>query len=290
MIQEHLRIHKILDMQKWKRLQESLATVTNLAILTVDYKGNPVTSHSGCRPFCQQVRKDPNLLRFCLKCDSRGGLESVRSNSPYVYLCHFNIIDIAIPISVDDKYIGAVMAGQVRLSDPENARELEQILSLQDSELYRIKRAELGHLYDELPVMSYEEVVKVSNMLFLLCNYIVEEALNKNLLIEMFEKASGQGETLNISTILPGYSIKNIESIKKEMTNAIADAYLKMRIPNPMFVRTRRSSPLSPTSTATKASRSRLSKWRSYATSVQVISADCSPKRQARISRLIWPD
>lgn len=227
MIQEHLRIHKILDMQKWKRLQESLATVTNLAILTVDYKGNPVTSHSGCRPFCQQVRKDPNLLRFCLKCDSRGGLESVRSNSPYVYLCHFNIIDIAIPISVDDKYIGAVMAGQVRLSDPENARELEQILSLQDSELYRIKRAELGHLYDELPVMSYEEVVKVSNMLFLLCNYIVEEALNKNLLIEMFEKASGQGETLNISTILPGYSIKNIESIKKEMTNAIADAYLK---------------------------------------------------------------
>nr|WP_255305534.1 AraC family transcriptional regulator [Paenibacillus sp. Mc5Re-14] len=34
-------------------------------------------------------------------------------------------------------------------------------------------------------------------------------------------------ESVNLSTILPGYSIRNIESIKKEMTNAIADAYLK---------------------------------------------------------------
>ncbi|WP_334071484.1 MULTISPECIES: PocR ligand-binding domain-containing protein [Paenibacillus] len=226
MIQEHLRIHKILDLNKWKRLQDSLATVTNLAILTVDYKGNPVTSHSSCQAFCRHVRKDPELLPYCLKCDSRGGLESVRSNAPYVYLCHFNIIDIAIPISVDDKYIGAVMAGQVRLSDPENARDLEQILSLKDTRLHRTKRAELQHFYDELPVMTYEEVVKISNMLFLLCNYIVEEALNKNLLIEMFEKTAGNGETVNVSTILPGYSLKNIESIKKEMTNVIADAYL----------------------------------------------------------------
>nr|WP_249930835.1 hypothetical protein [Paenibacillus polymyxa] len=47
------------------------------------------------------------------------------------------------------------------------------------------------------------------------------------MLVEMFEKASGSQESVNLSTILPGYSIRNIESIKKEMTNAIADAYLK---------------------------------------------------------------
>ena len=227
MMQESLRINKILDLKKWKRLQDSLATVTKLAILTVDYKGIPVTSHSSCQAFCQSVRKDPELLPYCQKCDSRGGLEAVRINSPYVYLCHFNIVDIAIPITVDDKYLGAVMAGQVKLSDPENGTDLEQIVTSKNPALQLQKQEHLREYYNDLPTMTYEEVVKISNMLFLLCNYIIEEALNKNLLAEMFEKASGNDETLNISTILPGYTIKNIESIKKEMTNAIADAYLK---------------------------------------------------------------
>ncbi|OMD36588.1 transcriptional regulator [Paenibacillus borealis] len=227
MMQESLNISKFLDLKKWKRLQDSLATVTKLAILTVDYKGIPVTSHSSCQAFCQNVRKDPELLPFCQKCDSRGGLEAVRLNAPYVYLCHFNIIDIAIPITVDDKYLGAVMAGQVKLSDPENGTDLEQIVSSPNKSSHLLKGNQLKAYYDDIPTMTYEEVVKISNMLFLLCNYIIEEALNKNLLVEMFEKAAGNDEALNLSTILPGYTIKNIESIKKEMTNAIADAYLK---------------------------------------------------------------
>ncbi|WP_338541744.1 PocR ligand-binding domain-containing protein [Paenibacillus tundrae] len=227
MIKEYLHINKILDLTKWKRLQDSLATVTKLAILTVDYKGIPVTSHSSCQAFCQSVRKDPELLPYCQKCDSRGGLEAVRLNEPYVYLCHFNIVDIAIPITIDGKYIGAVMAGQVKLADPEKGTDLEQIVTSKNVPMHAEKLKELQEEYDQLPVMTYEEVVKISNMLSLLCNYIVEEALNKNLLVEMFEKASGNQQSLNLATILPGYSIRNIESIKKEMTNAIADAYLK---------------------------------------------------------------
>ncbi|MCG7377858.1 PocR ligand-binding domain-containing protein [Paenibacillus sp. ACRSA] len=227
MIKEYLHINKILDLTKWKRLQDSLATVTKLAILTVDYKGIPVTSHSSCQAFCQSVRKDPELLPYCQKCDSRGGLEAVRLNEPYVYLCHFNIVDIAIPITIDGKYIGAVMAGQVKLADPEKGTDLEQIVTSKNVPLHAEKLNELQEEYNQLPVMTYEEVVKISNMLSLLCNYIVEEALNKNLLVEMFEKASGNQQSLNLATILPGYSIRNIESIKKEMTNAIADAYLK---------------------------------------------------------------
>ncbi|MGR6542025.1 PocR ligand-binding domain-containing protein [Paenibacillus tundrae] len=227
MIKEYLQINKILDLTKWKRLQDSLATVTKLAILTVDYKGIPITSHSSCQAFCQSVRKDPELLPYCQKCDSRGGLEAVRLNEPYVYLCHFNIVDIAIPITIDGKYIGAVMAGQVKLADPEKGTDLEQIVTSKNVPMHAEKLKELQEEYDQLPVMTYEEVVKISNMLSLLCNYIVEEALNKNLLVEMFEKASGNQQSLNLATILPGYSIRNIESIKKEMTNAIADAYLK---------------------------------------------------------------
>ncbi|GGN98247.1 PocR ligand-binding domain-containing protein [Saccharibacillus kuerlensis] len=226
MIGEHLSIQKIFDLQKWERLQDSLASVTKLAILTVDYKGNAVTRHSGCQSFCQAVRQDEDLLPYCQKCDSRGGLEAVRSNKPYIYLCHYQIIDIAVPVIIDDKYIGAVMAGQVRLSDPSGSADLEQILTSKNKKLYSEKWEKLKDHYANLPVMSYQEIVTISNMLSLLCSYIVEEALNKNLIAEMFDKASGTGSTPHLSDILPGYTMRNLEHVRKETTRILADAYL----------------------------------------------------------------
>lgn len=226
LIREHLSIQKIFDLEKWEQLQDSLASVTKLAILTVDYRGNPVTSHSQCQSFCKKVRQDENLLPYCQKCDSRGGLEAVRSNKPYIYLCHYDIVDIAVPIIIDDKYIGAVMAGQVRLADPSNALQLEQILTSKNEKLYSSKWEELKDYYADLPTMTYQEIQMISNMLSLLCNYIVEEAMNKNLLAEMFEKASAIQSSPQLSDILPGYSLKHIESLKKEMNNFLADAYL----------------------------------------------------------------
>lgn len=227
MIHDHLLIHKILDIPRWSRIQDSLAAVTKLAMLTVDYKGIPVTTYSSCQSFCEQVRSDPELLPYCQTCDSRGGLEAVQLNVPYVYLCHFNIIDMVIPIIIDNKYIGAVMAGQVKLSDPENGTALEQLVTLRNTSLQQLKNGRLQPHYDNIPTMTYDEVMKIANMLFLLCHYMIEEALNKKLLIEMFERSASPDQARNISTLLPGYTIKNMESIKKEMTNAIAESYLK---------------------------------------------------------------
>lgn len=122
-------LDEILDLPRWQKLQDKLACMTNMAIITVDYKGTPITQHSMCCPFCQSVRANPQLFKYCQICDSRGGLEAVRSQKPYIYLCHFNIIDIAIPITVDDKYLGAIMAGQIRLDGAADLESFECLLS-----------------------------------------------------------------------------------------------------------------------------------------------------------------
>jgi len=79
---EHQNLLKIINVEKWQYLQDSLATVTGMAIITVDYKGVPITRHSSRQMFCSLVREDPELTRHCQKCDSRGGLEATRR---YVY-------------------------------------------------------------------------------------------------------------------------------------------------------------------------------------------------------------
>ncbi|EQK41194.1 bacterial regulatory helix-turn-helix s, AraC family protein [[Clostridium] bifermentans ATCC 638] len=223
---ENLSLNKIIDFKKWDNLQDYLSLVTKMAIVIVDYKGNPITKHSRCHKFCELVRGNSKLSKYCEKCDSRGGLEAVRMNKPYIYLCHYNIVDVAIPIILDEKYIGAIMAGQVRIDDYESTDMLEQILKVPDKVLEQNDISnQLNQYYNELPVLSYKEVEDTSNMLFLLSNYIVEEALNKNLILEMYEKTMKNGIEIDSKTF-NGYSIKNIESVKKEISNAIVNRYI----------------------------------------------------------------
>lgn len=59
-----VELKNILDLEKWEKLQESLALSTRLAIILVDYKGRPVTKHSQVQPFCQLVRHSPSSRNF----------------------------------------------------------------------------------------------------------------------------------------------------------------------------------------------------------------------------------
>ncbi|AVQ38003.1 transcriptional regulator [Clostridium botulinum] len=226
MIKENLNLDKVIDLKKWVKLQDSLSLVTKAAIIIVDYKGNPVTKHSGCNRFCSAVRSNPNLVKYCQKCDSRGGLEAVRLNKPYIYLCHYNIVDIAIPIIVDGKYIGAIMAGQIKLSDYNASDFLEQIVITPTNSIARHALEEFKEYYDEIPVLSLKEVKEIANMLFSLCNYLVEEALNKNLISEIYQKTVTSESKIDSNT-LTGYTMKNIEHAKKEISNALLNSYVK---------------------------------------------------------------
>ena len=181
-------LEEIIDLEKWEKLQDSLSLVTKMAILTVDYKGVPVTKHSYCQPFCQGVRQDGHLA-VLPKCDARAGIEAVRQNKPYIYLCHFNIIDIAIPIIIDNQYLGAIMAGQLKLREPD-APMLEQIVSRPPNVESNRKFKELEGDYNALPVLSYEEVTRCVDLLLQLSTYIVEEAIQKFTTVDMYKKCS----------------------------------------------------------------------------------------------------
>jgi ligand-binding sensor protein/AraC-like DNA-binding protein len=224
----YMNLNKILDLKKWNNLQDSLAIVTKLAIITVDYKGVPITHHSGIRPFCKTMRDDPNMAKLCEKCDARGGLEAVRTNTPYIYLCHWNIVDIAVPIIVDDKYVGAIMAGEVRIADSEEQQFLEQMLTVPTKGLAQVyNKEEIKRLYDSIPTLSYSEIKEAAQMLYSLCNYIVEEAMNKNLILEVYEKMTPLKENSSMDDFSTGYSLDNIQHIKRELANTVTNAYVK---------------------------------------------------------------
>lgn len=169
-----LRLQDIVGVEDFQKVQDDLAKSVDMALLTVDYKGIPVTAHSRCTAYCTYMRNTPEYSNLCQKCDSRGGVEAARLQEPYIYLCHRGIVDLAIPITANGHYLGAVMAGQVRIADEE---ALEYIVSNPTRHRVGTSQTQLDADYFNLPVMSFEKIEAIGNALFSITNILVERAL-----------------------------------------------------------------------------------------------------------------
>lgn len=184
-MEKWLNLKEIFDLDSWENLQDALSDVTKMAILMVNYKGEPITKHSGCHAFCDKLRHDDTMKKYCQKCDARAGFEAMQDNEPFIYKCYFGIVDIAIPIIVNDKYIGAIMAGQIRIG--EDGDHLEQILHVSAMEKLDSKRKELQEDYYNLPYLSFGRIRVIANLLYYLCNYMSLEGAKKEKILQMYE-------------------------------------------------------------------------------------------------------
>jgi ligand-binding sensor protein/AraC-like DNA-binding protein len=201
----------VTDSKQWQSLQESLSLATELAIVTVDYKGIPLTKHSRRKQFCTIMRNDPQTSRYCVKSDSHAGLEGARLNETYTYLCHANIVDIAIPIIIDEQYYGAVMAGEV-LVPPKEGDTLEKVVSNPCLEERILNDKKLRRIYDALPLLTLDHIAKMTQLIENISKYIFEEALVRDRLYNLYRSADIiRGDD-------PGESdIHTVEAIKKQL-------------------------------------------------------------------------
>jgi ligand-binding sensor protein/AraC-like DNA-binding protein len=170
-----MTIRNIFQNVCFQELQDALAYSIGLAIITVDYKGVPITKHSFRSDFCTIMRCNNHFKKLCELCDSRGGLEAARTHAPYIYLCHAGLVDLAIPIVLNGNYLGAVMAGQVFLSKKEDNLKLEQIYHSFENNV-SFEDVNTLRSYRSLPVMSLSKIKTIADMLFTICTILVDEA------------------------------------------------------------------------------------------------------------------
>ncbi|EDS78411.1 sensor histidine kinase [Clostridium botulinum C str. Eklund] len=179
-----INIKDIINIENFQKIQNDIAKATGVAIITTDYKGKPVTEHSSCTEFCKIIRSNENLKELCEKCDSRGGLEAARSGKPYIYKCHRGLIDFAVPIIVEEQYLGSLMSGQI-LTEDASAIELEEIIKTnnknEDDPL-------ISQAYNKLNVISLEKIKAIADMMFHISNYIIEEQNLKRVEEEVTKK------------------------------------------------------------------------------------------------------
>lgn len=165
------------DVNLLQLLQDRCSKALGLAFVTVDYKGTPITRSSGFSVHCQLGRKIADFCEQCQQCDAHGGLHSAITGKPYIYRCHAGAVDVAVPLVVNNSYIGAVLGGQVRLKDDPLNPELEQVRPY--SPLWHENNPELAEAYKSLRVISYEQLNSAVELLWYLMKSFMENQYNE---------------------------------------------------------------------------------------------------------------
>ena len=193
-----LKITNIIDVEVLQRIQDSFSDATGLAAVTVDYKGNPITEYSNFSEYCTCVRKESSNRDCCFQSDAHGGIESARSGKPSIYICHGGLVDLAVPIMVKGNYLGAIMAGQVKI-DEEEMKRLPFGTSHELTDFS--KNPEIMDLYDKTLKTTLTQVRSAADLLYTIANYLVEKQMihiiqeelhNKNL--ELMEEVKLRSE------------------------------------------------------------------------------------------------
>ena len=174
-MEKRIELKDVLDLKVLQKIQDSFAESTGIAAIIVDRDGSPLLEYSNFTEYCLTVRKT-KACKDCFHSDAQGGFQASETMSPQVYLCHAGLVDLAVPIFVADQYVGAILAGQVRVepeimeilqNDPERDRSDRDLL---------LRNRHLRELYDETHVSTFNRVKEAATLLYTLANYLTEMA------------------------------------------------------------------------------------------------------------------
>lgn len=206
-----LHLENVVEIETLQKIQDDFSEATGLAAITVDYRGKPITRHSGCSSYCEIIRNREETKDLCEKCDSRAGLEAARTGKPYIYICHSGFLDFAAPIIVNDQYLGAIMGGQVLIAEKET-----KVKHIIDEKVDIEEDVELIEAYMQIPIVSYKKIEAAANMMFNIANKIAEKGY-VNVIQEELHKQSLQliqskSSQANLQSALETAELKTLRS------------------------------------------------------------------------------
>ncbi|KZL93811.1 putative histidine kinase sensor domain protein [Clostridium magnum DSM 2767] len=103
---DSVEINDVIDIGLLQKFQDNFAESMDIASITVDINGIPVTKPSLYTSFCMDLTHSTKIgADRCAQSHKRGGEEAAKTGKPYVYTCHAGLVDFAAPIIVDGRVV-----------------------------------------------------------------------------------------------------------------------------------------------------------------------------------------
>jgi LytS/YehU family sensor histidine kinase len=185
-----LSIEDVVDISVLQQIQDTFARAMDVAAVTVDRNGKPITRESNFRPICKMIRSTQEGLARCMKCDADGSMLAYQQGEPQKYLCYGGLMDAASPIIIDGEYLGGILCGQV-VYEEEREQFIEGIV--ERNLPLGLDEAELRQAASIVPAIPRARLEAALEMLYIIANHVTEigvaNVTKSKLISEAEEKA-----------------------------------------------------------------------------------------------------
>lgn len=179
--EDNFDIISIFGRKNLDEIQKIISDVTGLAFVTVDYRGEPVSEPTKFSNFCRKMRTDKNKRTLCKLSDASGSIIAATTKQTSIYFCPCGLLEVAIPIIINDKYLGGFIGGQVRCLDaPDSVMRLSKNMipggaNIPNTEIRaeKIKDVDIS----DLKIYSYKEIVSIAKLVELIINQLTKQEL-----------------------------------------------------------------------------------------------------------------
>jgi PAS domain S-box-containing protein len=154
-----LSLEDLMDISVYQTLSESFTRLTGVATAILDVDGKILTG-SGWQELCTEFhRVHPETAKRCIKSDTILANQPGRSETYNLYKCQNGLVDVAVPIIIENAHVGNLFTGQFLLESPDLdffTRQAEEFGF--DKEIYM-------ELLEKVPVVSIERIEQLMGFL-----------------------------------------------------------------------------------------------------------------------------
>ena len=179
-----IKLEELIDINILQEIQDIFAKSTNVAAVTVDYEGRPITTPSNFTNFCTEIRKDPKWRDKCYKCDAYGGIQSLINRKPHIYKCHAGLYDFSVPLVINNNYIGAILGGQSKLIDEDECDEKTGAFG----KLSKWSGEKFEKYYNSIEEKKYDDLESAADLIYRISTYMLENKFVNMIKEELMQK------------------------------------------------------------------------------------------------------
>ena len=150
-------------------ITKNFALISNVTVSIFDANRNCVVSGSENIPFCETLRKTPELYKKCLECDKIGFNGCSATKKPYLYHCHMGLVEITAPIMFGDTLIGYIIIGQ--FADQPDKSEIKNMV-VEGAKKYGFNADNLLTYVDAIPCPGDAYINALSQLVEMCAGYI----------------------------------------------------------------------------------------------------------------------
>ncbi len=173
----------ILNLANLSQFQNLFYRFTGLPVSICNFDLETITFYPKTQrsSFCKAVQSSKQGIKRCRASDLSAIEKALKKKRPYIYRCHAGLVNVTIPIIIDDSYMGSIISGQV-LTTPLTPQYIDEI----KGNFYDlpIKEERLIRALQNIKVISEEKLRLASQFLSLIATYIVEAEMRN----ELFKK------------------------------------------------------------------------------------------------------